>query len=53
MEASEYRAMFAVEDTHFWYRALHGHVLALLEKLARMPRRFSTRVAGRVGWRRD
>ena len=34
MEASEYRAMFAVEDTHFWYRALHGHVLTLLEKFA-------------------
>jgi SAM-dependent methyltransferase len=34
VETSEYRAMFAVEDTHFWYRALHGHVLALLEKFA-------------------
>ena len=34
MEASEYRAMYAVEDIHFWYRAMHGHVEALLGKLA-------------------
>ena len=34
METSEYRAMHAVEDTHFWYRALHGHVRELLKKLA-------------------
>lgn len=26
--------MRAVEDTHFWYRALHGHVEALLNHLA-------------------
>jgi SAM-dependent methyltransferase len=34
MHAREYEAMRAVEDSHFWYRALHGHVEALLARHA-------------------
>lgn len=34
MQTSEYAAVFAVEESHFWYRALHGHVLALLSRFA-------------------
>jgi SAM-dependent methyltransferase len=34
MHAREYEAMRAVEDSHFWYRALHVHIETLLARHA-------------------
>jgi SAM-dependent methyltransferase len=31
MEANEYATMFRVEETHWWYRALHGLIFQTLE----------------------
>src|SRR5438128_12537889 len=35
MRPEEYEAMYRVEDTHWWYRALRGHVLDALTREAR------------------
>ena len=31
MEPSEYATMFRVEETHWWYQALHGIIFQALE----------------------
>lgn len=41
MNTEEYGRMFAVEDTHWWYRALHAHVHAALRGQGTTVRRIA------------